>query len=193
MVQVHVKAISWGFKSLHPHQSLVSSETRLFFLYEVGVLMNDLILKLDALCRNTDFDKSYAEALLRQISVNEEYVSPDYGEKMIFLCQAARHANVEMVKLLLQFGADVNLVFDDGSNSALWELQYPDLDNCERDADRLMIAKLLLDNGADPHIEIEGEDLYYWATQCHIELDDDSITWDYREAYICLLEAYMAP
>ena len=33
MVQVHVKAISWGFKSLHPHQSLVSSETRLFLVF----------------------------------------------------------------------------------------------------------------------------------------------------------------
>ena len=29
MVQVHVKAISWGFKSLHPHQKLV--ERRAFF------------------------------------------------------------------------------------------------------------------------------------------------------------------
>ena len=32
MVQVHVKAISWGFKSLHPHQS-PCRKTRAFFLF----------------------------------------------------------------------------------------------------------------------------------------------------------------
>ena len=59
MVQVHVKAISWGFKSLHPHQklverrafllscglfiqikSLVSEETRLFLFFVNGYTAN---------------------------------------------------------------------------------------------------------------------------------------------------------
>ena len=55
---------------------------------------------------------------------------------------------------------------------------------------RLSIVKLFLENGANPHLKVDGEDLYHWATACW--QDDMGVQAEYRSHFIDLLEDYGA-
>ena len=150
-----------------------------------------MINRLAAMCKDTNFDQKQAEIFLQQIDVNQEFVDDEHGFRTVLLDWAATWSNVSMVKLLLGNGADPNHVYENGSENVLWNLQYADKNSPIENQRRLEIAKLLLEKGANPHLKVEGEDLFYWAVMCHIEHDEGE-QWEYREEYIRMLEEYGA-
>lgn len=150
-----------------------------------------MLKELGLMCEDMDFDEICARELLQQVDANQEFVDAHHGFKTVLLDWAGTFANVRMAKLLLEYGADPNLIYYNGSENILWNLQYADWDSPDENRRKLEIVKLLLESGADPHLELKGEDLYFHAVHCHIELDEGE-QWDYREAFIDLLEDYGA-
>ena len=98
-------------------------------------------------------------------------------------------ANYEMVELLIRHEANPNLVYGDRccEENVLWSLQYSSYD-VEEDEIRLSIVKLLLENGANPHVTVEGVDLLQWTISCSDE--DEGLQAGYRMEFIKLLQEY---
>lgn len=147
-----------------------------------------MVYELEKMCCDINFDEERASKLMKMMDVNTVFVDSRFKLKSTFLELAATWANIEMVKLLLENGADPNLVYDNGTENVLWNLQYSDRD-IEVDKIRLQIVELLLQYGADPHLKVEGDDLMNWAISCYGELDE-GIQADYRFQFIRLLEKY---
>ena len=78
-------------------------------------------IQLINMCANPDFSIEEAEGIIKQVNINEPFVST-YGMKTTFLSKAVESFNVRMVELLLKNGANPNLIVD-GEN-VLWALQY---------------------------------------------------------------------
>lgn len=147
-----------------------------------------MIYELEKMCSDADFDKERAVELLKKITdVDQEFLDSKYKAKSTLLDMAAEWSNYKMVKLLLENGANPNLVYDNGTENVLWNLQYAEED-AEENKIRLNIVKLLLENGANPNINIEGDGLLEWAISCWG--DDVGIQSDYRDKFICILEDY---
>ena len=166
-----------------------------------------ILIQLLEMCSNIDFSIEEAEDIIKQVDINEPFVST-YGMKTTFLSKAVEYFNVRMVELLLKNGANPNLSVD-GEN-VLWDLQYreyPDdelylIDGCcycsndERiekyDRIRLNIVKLLLDYGANPNINPEGDGyeslIPYVCYKVFNEIDDHN--WYYIVQFFTLLIIY---
>ena len=73
--------------------------------------MDILINKLLELCSDPLFEKGEATALIRNINLNKEIVDTQHpNSRTTFLMKATRNANLEMVRLLLENGADPNFI-----------------------------------------------------------------------------------
>jgi len=70
-----------------------------------------------------------------------------------------------------------------------WDLQYNYGETDEENEMRLKIARKLLENGADPYIVVEGEDLYHYFLSC--SQDDLGELADYRMKSLDLLEEFI--
>ena len=84
--------------------------------------MEKLKLKLYEMCQNKDFNIEEAKDLISMINLNEPFRKPCFNSETFFLHTAVFYQNIRMVELLLQNGADPNLIVD--SECALWDLQY---------------------------------------------------------------------
>ncbi len=148
-----------------------------------------MIKELEEMCYDSTFDTVRAKELLGQIDIDQEFTDTKHGLTSTLLSLATMYANLPFAKLLLECGADPNLIYDNGEETVLWNLQY-----CKDDEDenhiRLQIAELLLQNGGDPHIKLAGEqeDLMQWAISCSD--DDMGPLADYRGKFISLLISY---
>jgi len=146
------------------------------------------------LCENRSFDIKTATEVLSKIDLSKEFKcalrwkSKTYSD-MAFtpLSMATFYTNLPMVELLLSFGANPNVVYND--ENVLWDLQYNDGETDEVNEARLVIARKLLENGADPHIVVEGEDLYHYVLSC--SQDDLGDLADYRMRFLDLLEEFI--
>lgn len=149
-----------------------------------------MIRELENMCREQAFDREKADQLLKQIDVNQIFVSKKLNCETTLLEWASMWANVPMAELLLKNGADPNLVFD--QESTLWNLQYNG-DTDEESEDRLKIAQLLLEYGADPLVDPEnlGESLFDYVLDMVFN-DDFGELWKYRSRFFILLIAYGA-
>lgn len=146
-----------------------------------------MIQELEKMCSILDFDKQRAKKLLEMVDVNQVFISSwdeRYPYETTLLNEAAKSNNIHMVEILLGSGANPNLVFDD--TAVLWDLQYADEETEEEKEIRLSIARKLLENGANPQIVLDGEDLYHWAAYGMLEDTDD-----YRERFVNLLEEFI--
>ena len=150
-----------------------------------------MIRKLEKMCLQQEFDRSKAEDIIREIDVNQVFKSSVFDLDTTLLSRAVDGANYAMVELLLKHGANPNLVHGKSlqEENVLWDLQYSS-DDVEEDKIRLSIVKLFLENGANPHLKVDGEDLYHWATACW--QDDMGLQAEYRSHFIDLLEDYGA-
>lgn len=149
------------------------------------------------LCQKKEIDTDYAEKCLSQIDdvnmviqrVSHPYIIPGYLYETTFLNEAVCYSNYEMVKLLLEHGADPNQFIDDGY--VLWELHFIGDDAAEGEI-RLKIAELLLINGANPNIIVDQETLYEYLMfeLCNQSHNDDC--FDYLRRFTILVVAYGA-
>jgi len=151
--------------------------------------------KFMELCINKNFDPEVAVSILSQIDVSKEFLhSPKWKGKVFSsmwftpLSMAVFYCNLPMVELLLFLGADPNVIYDDCDN-VLWDLQYNDGETDEENETRLVIARRLLENGANPKIIVEGEDLYHHILSC--SQDDMGELADYRMRFLDLIEEYI--
>ena len=147
-----------------------------------------MIRELEKMCSQKYFDKAKTKQIICQVDFkSSRFVFLD----TTLLTRATEEANYEMVELLLESGANPNLVYGEKGHeeNALWDLQYSS-ENAEKDTIRLNIVKLLLDYGASPHVKVEEEDLLQWAISNWGE--DEGMQSDYRFEFIKLLEAYDA-
>ena len=147
------------------------------------------------LCENRNFDIETARKVLSQMNPSKEFqISPKVKDKEYFsmwftpLSMAVFYTNLPMVELLLEYGADPNVVYNEYEN-VLWDLQYNDGITDEENEIRLVIARKLLENGANPKVVVEGEDLFHWVLAC--SHDDIRELADYRMKFLDLLEEYI--
>lgn len=150
-----------------------------------------MIQELKKLCCDLQFDRDYALQLLREVDPNTVFSASliqDYTYLATLLSEAAENGNIRMVELLLKNGADPNLIFDDGSENVLWNLQYPG-DDLNDNANRLQIAQLMLEHGANPQIVVEDESLFSYVLFTVFNDDVDDL-WKYRVQFFILLVAF---
>ena len=117
------------------------------------------------------------------------------------------YTNLKMARLLLENGADPNYVLyadrPGWHENPFWELQYnvygdefyEESDENKRisdaaDEDKLEIARLCLEHGADPCLKLEGEALFSYVLYAVVEGDDDFRLLEYRSRFLILLIAY---
>lgn len=150
-----------------------------------------MIRELEKMCLQKDFDISKSKDIIRKTDVNQVFKSSKYNSDTTFLDCAVDGVNYTMVELLLKHGSDPNLVYGKRfhEENVFWDLQYSSGD-ADEDEIRLAIVRLFLENGANPHLKVDGEDLYHWATACW--QDDMGIQAEYRSRFIDLLEDYGA-
>lgn len=152
-----------------------------------------------ALCENADFDISEARRVLAQIDLSKEFEhAPKWNGHTYSpiwftpLSMAVFYNNVRMLQLLLSLGADPNVVYNEYEN-VLWDLQYNDGETDEENENRLVMAKYLLEYGADPLVDPEndGEPLLDYIIYAVFNDDLDAL-WEYRSRFLILLVAYGA-
>ena len=104
---------------------------------------------LDEMCWDWDFDTEEARKLAEKADVSKFYLRENYLRPLLLLETAVEARNINMVKLLLENGADPNANNYDGENifSDMIYLDYYDDEEADR---KLEIIKLMLDYGADP-------------------------------------------
>lgn len=151
-----------------------------------------MIHELENMVLSKDFDAGRAEVLIKQIDVNQEFVTNKNNYKTTLLEWAAIWANLPMIELLLECGADPNQFFDN-DESTLWNLQYNDGETDEENEQRLLIAQRLLEYGADPLVDPDntGETLFDYVVFAVFNDDMDEL-WDYRSRFLILLVAFGA-
>ena len=154
--------------------------------------MDNAAQNLYEMCESNVFNIEEAQSLIAKIDLNKTY------SETCFLHVAVANQNIKMVELLLQNGADPNLIVN--SECALWDLQYNVYSKQEYEknpesalqADRLnlKIAQVLLEYGADTNIAPEGEGLFSYVLH-KVFNDFDSIRLsEYRTSFFILLIAY---
>lgn len=150
-----------------------------------------MLRELEKMCLQKEFNRVKADLLMKQVDINEEFQSLD-GWNVILLECSVEGTNAPMAELLLENGANPNRVFNDGE-SILWNLQYDDGETAEENEERLKIAQLLLEHGADPYIDPDktGECLFDYVTFSVFNDDYDEL-WEYRSRFYILLIAYGA-
>ena len=171
--------------------------------------MDDKVKELYDMCRDNDFSITHANELLDEMDVNEPIHDDPNWEQHIttFLSEACTYTNLRMAKLLLEHGADPNyILYSDRrgwQENPFWDLQYPVYDDEFYDAndenkkiadaaddDNLEIARLCLEHGANPCIELDGEELFSWVFYAVVEDDDYFRLLEYRSKFLILLIAY---
>lgn len=151
-----------------------------------------MLRKLEALCRDLDFDEKEALEIIKKIDINQEFETTNhlnFSCITTFQAEAIDNYNIKMLNLFLENGADPNQAYNE-SESALWLLQYNDGQTEEENEIRLKMAQLLLEYGANPNMNPgnEPEDLFQWVFYALWE--DEGDLWAYRSRFFVLLVAY---
>ncbi len=72
--------------------------------------MENTILKLYEMCQNENFNIEEAKGLVSEVNLNEPFREPRHNSETFFLYTAVFYQNIRMVELLLQSGANPNLI-----------------------------------------------------------------------------------
>ena len=158
--------------------------------------MNENEKSLFRLCSDVNFDKETALSLIKAVDINKELVEDEryLNIKSTFLSRASAYANIEMVHLLLENGADPNFILCADKplyqENPFWDMQYPVSDDAAENETGLQIAQLMLEYGADPGIIIDEEDLFSYVLSAVFNDDDHKVLCEYRSRFLILLIAY---
>lgn len=117
--------------------------------------------ELLAMFESKTFDRETAARILAEIYDLNQPILDNGGYSTTYLYEAETYNNVEAVRFLLENGADPNYCNLDILNScALDDLHFLWEEMQEEAAQRLEIAKLFFEFGADPDLWCETETLY---------------------------------
>ena len=158
--------------------------------------MNENEKSLFRLCSDVNFDKETALSLIKAVDINKELVEDEryLNIKSTFLSRASAYANIEMVRLLLENGADPNFILCADKplyqENPFWDMQYPVSDDAAENETGLQIAQLMLEYWADPGIIIDEEDLFSYVLFAVFDDDDHEVLREYRRRFLILLIAY---
>lgn len=154
-------------------------------MYEKG---NTELLKM---FKSKIFDRTIAAKIVADIPDINQPILDLSGYSTTYLFEAQESNNVEAVRFLLENGADPNLDIPELLNSCpLNDLHFLWQEMGDEMPQRLTIAKLFFDYGADPDLPYDGETLYDHVLW---EVFNDSITphdWEYIKKFFLLLVAY---
>lgn len=155
--------------------------------------MCEKTIELLNMCGADDFDFERAQWLIQQIDVNEIFLHPGWEWDTTLLIEATSYSNLKMVELLVNAGADPNLLVRD--ESPLWNMQYPCMEEFDEENsfeaevraqnENLRIVQLLLEHGADPCVVIDMEDLFSYVLDIVFNENDE-----YRSRFFIYLIAY---
>lgn len=152
--------------------------------------------ELLSMCADLQFDAVKATKLAKYVELNQELPDPEYpSSRTSFLAVARFHANIEMVRILLQCGADPNFILYADKplyrETPFWDLQYNDYGETEEENEvGLQMAQLMLDYGADPNIDLDDGDLFSYVCSAIFNDDDEIGLLRYRSRFFILLVAY---
>lgn len=152
--------------------------------------------ELLSMCADLQFDVVKATELAKLIELNQEFPDPGYPSlRTSFLAVARFHANIEMVRILLQCGADPNFILyaDEPLHreTPFWDLQYNDYGETEAENEvGLQMAQLMLDYGADPNIVLDDDVLFSYVCSAIFNDNDEIGLLRYRSRFFILLVAY---
>ena len=99
-----------------------------------------------------------------------------------------------MAELFLCHGADPNFILNKEKKyyeeNIFWDLQYDDGEDDEANEQRLELAQLMLEYGADPRINVDNtEDLFSYVRDKIFENRAEP-SWEYLSRFFILLIAY---
>ena len=154
--------------------------------------MNAIINELNSMCWSIKFDADRAVELLKKIDPNEVYDNLSANGSVYrttLLGRAIANQNIEMLKILLENGADPNFVDPEmEADTAFWDLKYPSFSESE-DKVRLEMMQIMLEYGASPTLVEDENDLL-----SHVFFEVWSGRYEDNWEYICkvfvLLVAY---
>ena len=112
----------------------------------------------------------------------ESDIKSSFVSEQTFLLIAYYYENEDVIRLLLESGADPN-TRDEEDAPIIWETQY-EYDNPEYG---LRVAKLLLEHGADPNIQWEDERFYHYVLTKEADMDGE---FEYLNKLCAILEKY---
>lgn len=137
------------------------------------------------------FDRTMALQIIENISDINQPIVNLAGYSSSYLFEAQESNNVDAVRFLLEHGADPNLDIPELLNNCpLCDLHFLWQEMEDKMLQRLEIAKLFFDFGADPNLPYDGESLYDHVLW---EVFNNSITphdWEYIKKFFILLIAY---
>lgn len=152
--------------------------------------------ELLSMCADLQFDAVKAAEIAKHIELNQEFPDPGYPSlRTSFLAVARFHANIEMVRILLQCGADPNFILYADKplycETPFWDLQYNDYGETEEENEvGLQMAQLMLDYGANPNIVLDDDDLFSYVCSAIFNDDYDTDFFQYHSRFFILLVAY---
>lgn len=158
--------------------------------------MSGLANELLKMCSDVCFDMYAAEKIIQRVELNQEIIDTQRpNSRTSYLSVATQSANVEMVRLLLQKGANPNFVLYGDKplwrENPFWDLQYCLFGESAEDSEvGLQMAQIMLDYGANPAIVLEEEDLFSYVYFAVFNNDDTLEQWEYRSRFFILLIAY---
>ena len=137
------------------------------------------------------FDRAIASSIIAGIpNLNQPILDLDNFEST-YLFEAESNNNVEAVRFLLENGADPNINIPDVFHGCpLGDLHFLWFEMADEMEQRLEIAKLFFEFGADPNLLYDGETLYDHVLW---EVFNDDITphdWKYIKQFFLILVAY---
>lgn len=145
-------------------------------------------LELLKLMREKPFDEDVAARLLAEVGNIDEPIEGDYHYPTTYLSVATEENNIFAVKFLFEHGSNPNLVFGEDNDSPLWDLVRPE-DDKDDIQERMAVAKLYFQYGADPNLMTDGETVYDYVTFNIFEHMGDR-DWDYLLGFYKILIAY---
>ena len=116
-------------------------------------------LTLLKLMREKPFNAAAAMPILPEIGGIDEPFEGEHHYLTTFLEAATEENNSSAVKFLFEHGSDPNMLRIEDGVCPLDDLMYPAEEKADNQ-ERLEIAKLFLEYGADPNIMTDGETLY---------------------------------